>query len=89
MPIRALLNKDTLLPRQFSIKLANAHTKGNYIAIDPSQIIISRELMTSSMRNHFQGQIIMIDNSADSVRLCVEAGEKFEILITTQAREEL
>jgi tungstate transport system ATP-binding protein len=74
---------------KINIVLPKAVNSGKHIAIDPGQIVISREALASSMRNHFQGRITNIGEAKGNVRLCVDAGESFDVLITHQALQEL
>lgn len=64
-------------------------TTGTYISIDPSQIVLSKSALSSSMRNHFQGKITAIIEDLNNVRVTVKAGEIFHAMITHQASDDL
>ncbi|GAW85817.1 tungstate transport system ATP-binding protein [Bathymodiolus platifrons methanotrophic gill symbiont] len=72
-----------------SIVLSEAITTGRHASINPKDIVLSNGALESSMRNHFQGRIIMIADEMGSVRVSVDTGVVFKALITYQALEEL
>lgn len=63
----------------------NAH----HIAIDPREIIISAQALQSSMRNCFSGRLILIAEEEESVRLTVDCGESFHVLISPESLKNL
>ena len=74
---------------RISVTLPDAISSGKYIAIDPGQIVLSRQALVSSIRNHYPGRIIAIGEQRGSVCITVDAGEIFHVLITHQALREL
>lgn len=72
-----------------SIQLPDAISTGRHVSINPEEIVLSTTALTSSMRNHFQGRLIMIAEEKGSVRVNVDVGCVFRVLITYQALQEL
>jgi len=72
-----------------SIELSESVTTGRHASINPQDIVLSNAALKSSMRNHFQGRIIMIADEMGSVRVNVDTGVVFKVLITYQALDEL
>ena len=62
-------------------QLEHAH----HIAINPTEIIISTQELQSSMRNHFQGRLILIAEEGSAIRLTVECGELFQAIISPES----
>lgn len=60
-----------------------------HIAIDPHEIIISKQVLDSSMRNHFQGRLTAITEEAATIRLTVDCGERFHAIISPESLHEL
>lgn len=60
-----------------------------YVSIDPQEIVLSRDSLISSIRNRFPGRIRSISDEMGKVRVTVEAGEIFHVLITYQAFNDL
>jgi tungstate transport system ATP-binding protein len=58
---------------------------GHHLAIDPSQIVLSRHKLDSSMQNSFEGRITGMLEENGQIRVIVESHEKFQILITRMA----
>lgn len=71
------------------IRIPEKNTTGNHLSIEPSQIVLSRHALDSSMRNIFQGRIIAMQEQGSQIRITVEAGERFQVLITQMAFTEL
>ncbi|MBL1320201.1 MAG: ATP-binding cassette domain-containing protein [Methylophaga sp.] len=63
----------------------NAHN----IAIDPNEIIISKHALESSMRNCFKGRLTLIAEEIDAIRLTVDCGETFHVLISQESLTQL
>ncbi len=59
------------------------------IGIDANDIIVSLEPFSSSARNCFQGRVREIVQSADGVRLSVDAGATFYVALTRRSTEEM
>ena len=60
-----------------------------HISIDPSEIVISRQPLHSSIRNNFYGRVTAIAEERGSVRIGINAEERFQALITYEALKEL
>ncbi len=71
------------------IILTDAVSKGSHISICPQDIVLSVDALLSSMRNHFRGRIVMIAEEHGSIRVNVDTGVIFQVLITYQAFKEL
>lgn len=71
------------------ILLAEAVTNARHISINPQDIVLSIDALKSSMRNHFQGRVVLISDEMDRVRVNVDTGVVFQVLITYQALDEL
>lgn len=64
--------------------------RGNgYIAIDPENIIISKDAVKTSARNTFSGKIIKIELLGPNVRVLIDAGVQIYSVITKQSFQEL
>jgi tungstate transport system ATP-binding protein len=63
------------------------HTE--HIAIDPKQIVLSKQRLDSSMQNSFLGKITGMAEENGRVRISVDAGEAFQCIVTHKALEEL
>ena len=71
------------------IILTEASTKARHVSINPQDIVLSVEALVSSMRNHFQGRVVMIADEKGSARVNVDTGVIFQVLITYQSLQEL
>lgn len=71
------------------IILTDAESKGSHISICPQDIVLSADAIVSSMRNHFQGRVVMIAEEHGCIRVNVDTGVIFQVLITYQALKEL
>lgn len=60
-----------------------------HASINPEEIVLSIEALASSMRNHFQGRVVVIADEMGKVRVNVDTGVIFQVLITYQAFDEL
>ncbi|MBL7071424.1 MAG: ATP-binding cassette domain-containing protein [Candidatus Omnitrophica bacterium] len=61
----------------------------SYVAIDPENIIMSKENIKTSARNTFTGKIIKIESLEPNVRLVVDVGVEMYSIITKQSFEEM
>lgn len=65
---------------------AEGSVSARHIAIDPLAIIISTHAHSdSSARNQLPGRLISISEADSAIRLTVDCGEKFEVIISHQA----
>lgn len=60
-----------------------------HLSINPSEIIVSSQELESSMRNQFQGRLILIAEEGNTIRLSIECGELFQVIISSEALSEL
>lgn len=60
-----------------------------HISVDPHEIVLSRQPLVSSIRNQFQGKVLAISDEMGKVRVAVDAGEIFQVLITYEALNDL
>jgi tungstate transport system ATP-binding protein len=70
---------------RIQIQLAGNHQHETHLAIEPAHIILSNSPLESSIRNSYRGRINALTEEQDQVRVSVDAGEKFEVLITQEA----
>lgn len=62
---------------------------GSHVAVDPEELVLSHEPLQSSLRNAFAGRVVAVAEQGDKVAVTVEAGERFNALITWEAYQEL
>ena len=63
---------------------------GKHIVIDPAEIVLSTDSLTSSMRNNFQGRVISISDEKGRVWMTIDSsGEKFHAQITRESLQGL
>ncbi len=74
---------------KIQILLADEQQSYQHVSIDPNEIVLSRELIQSSMRNQFKGKVTGIVDEMGKIRITLLAGEIFQVLITKQALKEL
>ncbi len=71
------------------IMLAGDVSSCHHVSIDPHEIVLSRVPLISSMRNQFHGRVTTVAEEASKVRVVVNAGEIFQVLITGEALDDL
>ena len=71
------------------IKLPESFDSVGTVAIEPSQIVLSRNEIDSSMRNRFRGEVIALHTRHNHIEVTVHSGEKFQVLITKEALNDL
>lgn len=74
---------------KMNIEINDHGSHAQHIAIDPHQIIVSHQQITSSMRNNFQGRITSISEQENQVCLSIDCHEIFHAIISHNALEEL
>ncbi|NKB36526.1 MAG: ATP-binding cassette domain-containing protein [Gammaproteobacteria bacterium] len=62
---------------------------GSQLAIDSTQLVLSRERLKSSMRNQFQGRVVGLQELGGEVNISVDAGEIWQAIITHEALNDL
>ena len=75
--------------RKITINTTSTQTEAHHLAVDPEQIIISRQPLTSSMQNTFKGRLFQIIEQANTVILAIDCGEIFYAMISTDASHKL
>lgn len=60
-----------------------------HVVIDPTDIVLSRDPLDSSMRNRYRGEVVAIERDERGVRVSVLAGERFEVAVTAEAFREM
>jgi tungstate transport system ATP-binding protein len=71
------------------VRVAEDITRGAHLAVDPSEIVLSPAPLTSSIRNSFEGRVVIIAEEGARARVTVDAGEKFHALITPESMQRL
>lgn len=74
---------------KLQVTLPGDINEGSHISIDPGEIVISKQPLNSSIRNNYCGRVTAIAEEMGSVRIGIDAGEKFQALITYEALKEL
>lgn len=74
---------------RLQIHVTDSNILARNIAIDPREIIISKHKLESSMRNSFTGRLTLIAEESDTIRLTVDCGEFFHVLISPESLTEL
>jgi len=59
------------------------------ISIDPEEILVSKEKISSSARNSFNGRIIQISDEGRFINLIVDIGEKLKVKVTRKSFNEM
>lgn len=71
------------------IQLPDHDSAVEQIAIDPRQVVLSRDQLDSSMQNCYQGTIVAMVQQNGHIKVTVDAGEEFQVVITQNALHEL
>jgi tungstate transport system ATP-binding protein len=66
------------------IILADTGAVGGHISINPQDIILSADALTESMHNTLQGRVLLIADERGLVRVSVDTGVVFQVLISYQ-----
>ncbi|MEE9117559.1 MAG: ATP-binding cassette domain-containing protein, partial [Calditrichia bacterium] len=74
---------------RISINVPASINAGDHIAIESTQIVLSRTELDSSMRNMFSGKVKTLNEEDGQIHLVVDAGERFQVIITKSALDEL
>ncbi len=67
---------------RIAIEVPEGAAMGTHLAVEPSDIVLSRGPLDSSMRNCFEGRVTSIALENGRVRVTVNAGERFHAIIT-------
>jgi len=71
------------------ISIPDGVEQAEHIAIDPKQIVISKDRLDSSMQNSFSGKIIGMNEEGGQIKLSINIGEQVQATITHKALENL
>lgn len=71
------------------ICVSEAVQQGDQIAIDPNQIVVSKEKLDSSMQNSFSGKITGMNEDQGNVKLVIDINELIQVTITHKALQQL
>lgn len=83
------LDNNSFKTSNLTIYVSDAVRQGNQIAIDPKQIVVSKEKLDSSMQNSFSGKITGMNEEEGNVKLTVNVGESIQAIITHKALQQL
>ena len=83
------LNDKIFNTGKLSIQTTGQQKKANHVAIDPHEIIISTEVLDSSMRNHFSGRLTTISEEAGTIHLTIDCQERFYAIISPESLQML
>lgn len=70
---------------QIRIHVTSERSNARHLAVDPREIIISPQPLQSSMRNSFSGRLTLIAEEAHAIRLVIDCGERFHVIISPEA----
>jgi molybdopterin-binding protein len=70
---------------RISIAIPEGARNPRSVAIDPAHIVLSKQPLDSSMQNRFEGRITGLTDRHDQVEITVEAGERFQVLVSHAA----
>jgi tungstate transport system ATP-binding protein len=71
------------------ISVPDGMEQAEHIAIDPKQIVLSKEKLDSSMQNSFFGKITGMNEENGQIKLSINVGEQIQSTITHKALEKL
>ncbi|MCZ6804564.1 MAG: ABC transporter ATP-binding protein [Proteobacteria bacterium] len=71
------------------ITIPDGIEQAEHIAIDPGQIVLSKQKLDSSMQNSFAGKITGMAEEDGQVTVSINAGEQIQAIISHKALEEL
>lgn len=72
-----------------SFNLPEGISQAEHIAIDPKQIVLSRQRLDSSMQNSFSGKVVSLTQTNGQIKISVDAGETFHAIVTHKALDTL
>ena len=75
--------------QQLSIQIPHSVKKGKRIVIDARQIIISRELLDSSMQNSLAATVKKLESDKDEVKVFMDIGDGLMAIITPESKESM
>tara|TARA_R110002049_G_scaffold149607_1_gene312626 strand:- start:1792 stop:2781 length:990 start_codon:yes stop_codon:yes gene_type:complete len=74
---------------QMMIHVTSELTNARHLAVDPREIIVSPQPLQSSMRNSFSGRLTLIAEEGNAIRLTIQCGERFHVIISSEALSSL
>jgi molybdopterin-binding protein len=60
-----------------------------HVAIDPRDILLSREPLASTARNRFRGRVVAAETAGGCVRISLDVGVPLVVLVTPESYREL
>ena len=86
---KVFTNKNQFDTGKLPINITHATPSIEHIAIDPKLIVLSKERLDSSMQNSFPGKITRLTEENGQVRVIVDAGESFDVLVAHQSLSDM
>ena len=83
------VSNNTFNTGKLLIRIPDGIKQAEQIAIDPKQIVISKEKLDSSMQNSFSGKITGMNEEEGQIKLSIDVNEKIQSTITHKALEKL
>lgn len=74
---------------KIKIHIPAGFRSGRHLAIESNQLVVSRDKLSSSMRNSYSGRIKAMKEEGDEIQLLIEAGEEFHAMISYAALQDL
>ncbi len=74
---------------KLSISIPDGVKQAEQIAIDPKQIVVSKDKLDSSMQNSFSGKVTGMHEEEGNIKLNVNIDEQIQVIITHKALEKL
>ena len=82
-------NTNTFISGTARFEVPENVKSGRRLFVDPKHLVISRERLSSSMRNNFSGTIVSMSSVNGEVHLKVKSDVMFTVVITRKSLEEL
>ncbi len=64
-------------------------TAGHTLFINPRHLVISRERLPSSMRNHYAGVIVAMNAIGEEIHIQLQAAAVLHVIITPKSSQEM
>jgi tungstate transport system ATP-binding protein len=80
-----VLEKGYFKTAHLQILLAQQRQSATYISIDPRKIILSKNRAKLSFANQYQGRVVAIIEESGGVRVSVNIGDIFQVILTKKA----
>ena len=83
------LNQHIFNIGKLDIHVTSSLNQARHLAVDPREIIVSLQPLHSSMRNSFEGRLTLIAEEGSAIRLSIDCGERFHVLISSESLSQL